>query len=502
MCGVIAISGYRDVIHDLYDGLLLLQHRGQDAAGIITYDQQFHLKKSNGMVRDVFHTKSLSRLKGAMGIGHVRYPTAGCSSEFEAQPFFVNTPFGMGLAHNGNLTNANALRKELLEKRYRHLNTNSDSEVLLNMFASALRHQRPHQLTPDHVFGALRQVMRKCKGAYSAVSIIGGHGIVGFRDPHGIRPLQLGRKKYGMKYEYIIASENTVMKALDYEFMRDIEPGEAVFIDRHNTLHTQKIRRGKLSPCMFEWVYLAAPDSTIDKVNVFKARIRMGQYLARQIKEAGIAIDSVIPVPDTGRPIATGVADKLRVRYREGLIKNRYIGRTFIMPGQGMRKRSLRFKLHPIELELKNRNVLLVDDSIVRGNTSRKIVELVREAGAKKVYFASAAPPIRCPDPYGIDLPTKEELIANEKTIEETCKYIGADGLFYGSIQDLRRAIRYGNKEIRHFSEGCFTCSYPTPEVTPAMLRTLGMTRNTTRSAFGDGDTADDDTDSHKMSLV
>ncbi|NLG07597.1 amidophosphoribosyltransferase, partial [Candidatus Peribacteria bacterium] len=374
MCGIIAVSGYRDVIQDLYDGLLLLQHRGQDAAGIITYNSQFHLKKSNGMVRDVFHAKSMSRLLGPMGIGHVRYPTAGCSSEFEAQPFFVNTPFGMALAHNGNLTNAQELAKELVEKRFRHLNTSSDSEVLLNMFASALRHQRPTKLMPNHIFGALKHVMRRCKGAYSAVALIGSHGIVGFRDPYGIRPLQLGKRKFGMKEEYIIASENTAMKALDFEFMRDIHPGEAVFIDSKNHLHTRQIRAGHLSPCLFEWVYLAAPDSNLDQVNVYKARVRMGEALARQIRQSGLKIDSVIPVPDTGRPMATGLANILGIRYREGLIKNRYIGRTFIMPGQTVRKRSLRFKLHPIELEFKGKNVLLVDDSIVRGNTSKKIV--------------------------------------------------------------------------------------------------------------------------------
>jgi len=500
MCGILAVTGYRDVIQDLYDGLILLQHRGQDAAGIITYNDQFHLKKSNGMVRDVFHAKSMARLRGPMGIGHVRYPTAGCSSEFEAQPFFVNTPFGIGLAHNGNLTNSKELAKELLEKQFRHLNTNSDSEVLLNMFASSLQHQRPKHLTPTHIFGALKQVMRKCKGAYSAVALIGGHGIVGFRDPYGIRPLQLGKRKYGMKEEYMIASENTAMKALDFEFVRDINPGEAVFIDRKNQLHSKQIRQGKLSPCLFEWVYLAAPDSTINGVSVYKARVRMGEHLARQIQKSGLKIDSVIPVPETGRPMATGLANKLNIRYREGLIKNRYIGRTFIMPGQELRKRSLRFKLHPIELEFKGRDVLLVDDSIVRGNTSKKIIELVREAGARKVYFASAAPPIIGPDPYGIDLPTKSELIAHNNSIEQIRKHIGADALFYGKIEDLRSSVRYGNKKIKHFSEGCFTGKYPTPEITPAMLRTLGSARTKTRQNFGEHEIqSDEEGEAYKM---
>ncbi len=484
MCGIIAVSGYRDIIQELYDGLIVLQHRGQDAAGIVTYDNQFHLKKSTGMVSEVFHRHSLERLKGPMGIGHVRYPTAGCSSEFEAQPFFVNSPFGMALAHNGNLTNAAQLAREIKEYDYRHLNTNSDSEVLLNVFSLALRKQRPNHLTAEHVFRAVKTVFRRCKGAYSVVSLIGGHGIVAFRDPHGIRPLQLARKRYGMKYEYMVASENTVFKALDYEFVRDIQPGEAVYIDKNNRLHSRVVRQGTLSPCIFEWVYLAAPDSTIDGVNVYKARVRMGEYLARQIRAAGIKIDSVIPIPDTGRPAAAGLADKLKVRYREGFVKNRYIGRTFIMPGQEVRKRSLNFKLHPIELEFKGNSVLLVDDSIVRGNTSRKIVEMARKAGAKKVYFASASPPIIGPDPYGIDLPTSSELIASNHTIDEIRKAIGADGLFYSTVEDMRKSIRIGNPKIRHFSEGCFTGKYPTPEVTPKLLKSMGCGRNETRDQF------------------
>ncbi len=484
MCGIIAASGYRDVIQELYDGLIVLQHRGQDAAGIVTYDNQFHLKKSTGMVNEVFHRSSLERLKGPMGIGHVRYPTAGCSSEFEAQPFFVNSPFGMALAHNGNLTNTSQLAREIKEQDYRHLNTTSDSEVLLNVFSLALRKQRPKHLNPENVFRAVKNVFRRCKGAYSAVALIGGHGIVAFRDPHGIRPLQLGRKRFGMKYEYLVASENTVFKGLDYEFMRDIQPGEVVYIDRHNHLHSCIVKHGELNPCIFEWVYLAAPDSTIDGVNVYKARVRMGEALAKQIKESGIHIDSVIPIPDTGRPAAAGLADKLKVRYREGFVKNRYIGRTFIMPGQEVRKRSLNFKLHPIDLEFKGNSVLLVDDSIVRGNTSKKIVEMARKAGAKKVYFASASPPIIGPDPYGIDLPTTSELIAAHHSIKEIQKMIGADGLFYNTVDDMRKSIKVGNPKIKKLSDGCFTGKYPTPEVTPKLLRSLGCGRNETREAY------------------
>jgi|TARA_Y100000310_G_scaffold83234_1_gene79920 amidophosphoribosyltransferase len=502
MCGILAISGFQDVIQDLYDGLMLLQHRGQDAAGIMTYDNQFHLKKATGMVRDVFHTKSLARLTGTMGIGHVRYPTAGCNSEFEAQPFFVNSPFGIALAHNGTLTNYKELGKELLEKHYRHLNTSTDSEILLNIFAVALGNQKPKNLTAEHVFGAMKTVFRKCKGAYSAVALIGGHGIVGFRDPYGIRPLVLGKRKYGMKEEYIIASENSAFYGLEFEYVRDVKPGEVIFIDKKNKLHSRIVQEGKLFPCLFEWVYLAAPDSTLDGVNVYKARVRMGEYLAEQIKEAGIKIDSVIPIPDTGRASATGLADKVKARYREGFVKNRYIGRTFIMPGQKIRKRSLKFKLHPIELEFKGKNVLLVDDSIVRGNTSKKIIELVREAGAKNVYFASASPPIIGPDPYGIDLPTETELIAGTKSIEEIRKYIGADGLFYSKIEDMHKAIQYGNKNIKGFSEGCFTKKYPTPEITPKLLKELGCSRNTSRTKGNKKPDEDDGDGSKTMSLV
>ncbi len=489
-----AVSGYRDAISDLYDGLIVLQHRGQDAAGIVTFDSQFHLKKANGMVRDVFHTRSLQRLTGPVGIGHVRYPTAGCSSEFEAQPFFVNSPFGISLAHNGNLTNAKQLAHELLHTDFRHLNTSSDSEILLNVFALALQRQRPIKLTPEIIFRAVRTVHRRCQGSYSAVALIGGHGIVAFRDPHGIRPLQIGKRTYGMKEEYVICSENTLMKPLGYEFMRDVKPGEAIYVDRKNHFHARVCRKGHLNPCAFEWVYLAAPDSILDNVSVYKARLRMGEYLAKQIKASGIHIDSVIPIPDSSRASAAGLADKLRVRYREGFVKNRYIGRTFIMPGQKIRQRSLRFKIHPIDLEFKNNSVLLVDDSIVRGNPSRKIVEMAREAGAKKVYFASASPPIMHPCPYGVDIPTRDELIGSQKSIEEIRKYIGADGLYYATSEDLVKSIRIGNRQLKTLCTGCFNSRYPTPEVTPKLLLDLGCNRNKVR----DDHMAEEDDESNK----
>lgn len=485
MCGIIAVSGYKDAIQDLYDGLIVLQHRGQDAAGIVTFDNQFHLKKANGMVRDVFHTQSLARLKGPMGIGHVRYPTAGCNSEFEAQPFFVNSPFGIALAHNGNLTNSKQLAKELLETDFRHLNTTSDSEVLLNVFALALQRQRPIKLTPEHIFRAVRTVHRRCTGSYSAVALIGGHGILAFRDPHGIRPLQIGKRKYGMKEEYILCSENTLMKPLGYEFVRDLLPGEAIYIDRKNRLHARVCKKGHLNPCAFEWVYLAAPDSILDNVSVYKARLRMGESLARQIRQSGIHIDSIIPIPDSSRAAAAGLSDKLKIRYREGFVKNRYIGRTFIMPGQAMRQRSLHFKIHPIDLEFKGNSVLLVDDSIVRGNTSRKIVEMAREAGATKVYFASASPPITGPCPYGVDIPTTEELIGANHTVDEIRKIIGADGLFYATVEDMVRAIRVGNRKLQKLCTGCFNGRYSTPEVTKKLLLEMGSHRNTTRTTGG-----------------
>jgi amidophosphoribosyltransferase len=483
MCGILAVSGYKDAIQDLYDGLIVLQHRGQDAAGIVTFDSQFHLKKANGMVRDVFHSHSLQRLRGPMGIGHVRYPTAGCNSEFEAQPFFVNSPFGIALAHNGNLTNSRQLAKEIKEQDYRHLNTTSDSEVLLNVFSLALRKQKPKNLTADHVFRAVRTVHRRCRGSYSAVALIGGHGILAFRDPFGIRPLQLGKRKYGMKEEYILCSENTLMKPLGYEFVRDLLPGEAVFIDKQNQVHARVCKQGILSPCAFEWVYLAAPDSILDNVSVYKARVRMGESLAEQIRKSGVHIDSIIPIPDSSRAAAAGLADKLKIRYREGFVKNRYIGRTFIMPGQAMRQRSLHFKIHPIDLEFKGNNVLLVDDSIVRGNTSRKIVEMAREAGAKKVYFASASPPVTGPCPYGVDIPTTEELIGANHTIDEVRAFIGADGLFYAKVDDMVKSIRAGNRTLKQLCTGCFNGRYPTPEVNKKLLLEMATVRNTTRDA-------------------
>jgi len=477
MCGVLGIAGTKDVIQDLYDGLTVLQHRGQDAAGIVTYDRQFHIKKSSGMVRDVFSLQSLLRLRGCLGIGHVRYPTAGCNSEVEAQPFFTYAPLGIAMVHNGNLTNADELSHQLLHKHFRHLNTSSDSEVLLNIFAIALEKQKPVQLLPEHVFRAMRFVFRTCKGSYSAVALIGRYGIVAFRDPFGIRPLQIGTRETPKGIEYMVVSENTAMKPLGFRFLRDVKPGEVVYIDQQNILHTKQCAQGRLTPCVFEWVYLAAPDSLLDDVSVYKARVRMGEALAAQVRRAKLKIDSIIPIPDSSRAAAAGLADKLGVRYREGFVKNRYIGRTFIMPGQRIRKRSIQFKLQTIDLEFRNNAVLLVDDSIVRGNTSARIVEMAREAGAKNVYVASASPPITRPCPYGVDIPTFEELVASHNSIEEIREIIGADALFYLTVEDMVRAVQHGSGGVKRLCTGCFNGRYASKEITDDMLRQLGLAR-------------------------
>lgn len=373
-----------------------------------------------------------------------------------------------------------------MNTHYRHLNTASDSEVLLNILAVALEKTHPKSITPAHIFKAVTTVMKTCTGAYSVVALIGGQGILAFRDPHGIRPLQLGERRHGKDVHHIVASENTAMSALDFTFIRDIHPGEAIFINTKGQVFSHQCHRQSFTPCLFEWVYLAAPDSTLDNVSVYKARVRMGEALAEKIRNANLDIDSIIPIPDTGRAMATGLADVLGIRYREGFIKNRYIARTFIMPGQPLRKRSLRFKLHPIELEFKGNNVLLVDDSIVRGNTSKKIVQIARLAGAKKVYFASASPPIISPDVYGIDMPTFDELIAAKKSTDEIRKFIGADKLFYGDLDDVREAVRYGNRTIKKFSDGYFSGKYATPEVTPALLKRMGHLRKERQESYED----------------
>jgi amidophosphoribosyltransferase len=467
MCGIIGIVGRTPVNQALYDGLTVLQHRGQDAAGIVTCDNgRLFLRKDNGLVRDVFHTRHIHRLVGNMGIGHVRYPTAGTSSSAEAQPFYVNSPYGISLGHNGNLTNAGVLREELFLQDMRHINTRSDSEILLNVFAQELLRQKALKLEPKHVFAAVSGVHRRCEGAYAVVSMITDYGVVAFRDPYGIRPLVYGSRQTDDGIEYMVASESVALDTLGFKLIRDLEPGEAIYITTDGRLFTQQCaRKQKYTPCIFEHVYFARPDSVIDGISVHKARMRMGKRLAKKLlREWGEDhdIDVIIPIPDTSRTAALELANTLGVKYREGFIKNRYIGRTFIMPGQQQRKRSVRQKLNPIALEFKGKNVMLVDDSIVRGTTSREIVQMARDAGARKVYFASASPPIRYPNIYGIDMPAAQELIAHDRTAEEVCQAIGADRILYQDLEDLVKAVSKGNPKLKVFDCSVFNGKYVT----------------------------------------
>ncbi len=482
MCGIVGIVAHDAVNQSIYDALTILQHRGQDAAGIMTCDgKQLYLRKSNGLVRDVFHTRHMLRLRGSMGIGHVRYPTAGCESSAEAQPFFVNSPYGISLAHNGNLINAGELKDALYREDLRHINTDSDSEVLLNVFAHELQQRGKLAVGDEDVFAAVAGVHRRCRGAYAAVAMITGYGVVGFRDPYGIRPLVYGKRETPRGTDYMVASESVALDALGYELIDDVRPGEVVFISQDGRLVTRQCAdRPEYAPCIFEHVYLARPDSIIDDISVYKARLRMGEHLAGKIRrerpEHGI--DVVIPIPDTSRTAALQVANALGVKYREGFIKNRYIGRTFIMPGQQQRKKSVRQKLNPIELEFKGKTVLLVDDSIVRGTTSQQIIQMARDAGAAQVYFASAAPPVRYPNVYGIDMPTKDELIAHGRSVEEVAAAIGADWLVYQDLDDLVDSVRRGNPDIARFDCSVFTGEYITGGVSDDYLDHLEALRN------------------------
>jgi amidophosphoribosyltransferase len=482
MCGIAGIVGRSDVNQWLYDALTVLQHRGQDAAGISTSDgDRLHLRKSNGLVRDVFETRHMLKLRGNMGIGHVRYPTAGRSSKSEAQPFYVNAPYGITLAHNGNLINADQLKQDVFRDDLRHINTQSDSEILLNVFAHELMRLGKLRPGPDDIFAAVAAIHRRCQGGYAAVAMVLGYGIVGFRDPFAIRPICYGVRETRDGLEYMIASESVVLGALGFEFIRDLAPGEAVYITQDGEVHTRQCaNEPTYAPCIFEFVYLARPDSIIDHVSVYKARLRMGESLAdkilREFPEHDI--DVVIPIPDTSRTAALPVQYKLGVKYREGFIKNRYIGRTFIMPGQKERKRSVRQKLNAIGLEFEGKNVLLVDDSIVRGTTSEQIIQMAREAGARKVYFASAAPPIRYQNVYGIDMPVVGELIAHNRTEEQVARAIGADRLFYQSLDDLVGAVQRGNPTLRQFDMSCFTGEYVTGDVSEDYLEQVAERRN------------------------
>ncbi len=483
MCGIIGIVGKGPVNQAIYDGLTVLQHRGQDAAGIMTCDDnRIYLRKDNGLVKDVFRTRHMMRLQGNIGIGHVRYPTAGCSSSAEAQPFYVNSPYGIALAHNGNLTNADTLMEDLFREDLRHINTSSDSEILLNVFAHELARQGKYRVDENDIFDAVARVHQRVKGGYGVVSMLIGYGIVAFRDPNGIRPLMIGKRTTEEGDEYVVASESVAIDALGFERLRDVEPGEAVFIDMAGHFYSRQCaQNAQHSPCIFEYVYFARPDSIIDGISVYKARLRMGETLAKKIERVfpDHDIDVVIPIPDTSRTSAMQLANELNILYREGFIKNRYIGRTFIMPGQQQRKKSVRQKLNPIELEFRGKNVLLVDDSIVRGTTSEQIIQMARDAGANKVYFASAAPPVRYPNVYGIDMPSKTELIGHGRNDEEIAAEIGADRLFYQDLDDLIDAVLYKkSKMVTRFDTSVFNGEYVTGDVDQAYLQKLEDSRN------------------------
>lgn len=484
MCGILGIVAKSPANQLLYDGLLMLQHRGQDASGIVTAQgNTFHMHKGCGLVRDVFRTRNMRALTGNIGIGHVRYPTAGsASSSAEAQPFYVNSPFGIVLSHNGNLTNAKQLNQELFKADLRHVNTNSDSEVLLNVLAHELQEStRNYQLDPATIFAAVSGVHKRCRGAYAVVAMIAGYGLLAFRDPYGIRPLVFGTVENEMGNEYLIASESVALDTLGFELIRDIEPGEAIFIDEAgNFYNKQCAAKHSLNPCIFEYVYLARPDSVIDGISVYETRLNMGEHLAEKITKTmhHLDIDVVIPIPDSSRPSALQLANRLGVDFREGFVKNRYVGRTFIMPGQQQRRKSVRQKLNAMSIEFRGKNVLLVDDSIVRGTTSREIVQMAREAGARKIYFASAAPPVRYPNVYGIDMPTRQELIATDRSIEDICNEIGADYLIYQDLDALNHAVSKVSPVMKNFETSCFNGDYITGDVTPEYLRTIELQRN------------------------
>jgi amidophosphoribosyltransferase len=492
MCGILGIVARSPVNQLLYDGLLLLQHRGQDAAGIVTGEgNSFHMHKGSGQVRDVFRTRNMRSLPGNIGIAHCRYPTAGSAFKVaEAQPFYVNSPFGIVLGHNGNLTNSDSLKEEMFRTDRRHINTGSDSEVLVNVLAHELEAAAVRlRLEPQSIFTAVAAVHRRVKGAYAVVAMIAGYGVVAFRDPFGIRPLVIGYNETGAGTEYMVASESVALDALGFRLLRDVAPGEAVFIDEEGSFHSQQCaQKSSLNPCIFEYVYLARPDSLIDGASVYETRLHMGEKLAEKIRRQhrNLAIDVVIPIPDSSRPSALQLALGLGVPYREGFVKNRYIGRTFIMPGQAVRSRSVRQKLNPISMEFKGKNVMLVDDSIVRGTTSREIVQMAREAGARRVFFASAAPPVRYPNVYGIDMPTRAELIAAHRSEDEVAREIGADALIYQDLEALKDAVRKANPRLTSFETSCFDGHYITGDITNDYLRAIEIRRDAARDSGDD----------------
>jgi amidophosphoribosyltransferase len=483
MCGILGIVAKTPVNQVLYDGLLVLQHRGQDAAGIVTAEgSTFHMHKGSGLVRDVFRTRDMRSLLGNMGVAHVRYPTAGHAySSAEAQPFYVNSPFGIVFGHNGNLTNSERLKRELFRQELRHVNTQSDSEVLLNVLAHELQEAvTGPELDPETIFRAVAGVHRRCRGAYACVGMIAGYGLIAFRDPFGIRPIVVGRHETELGPEYLVASESVALDVLGFKLLRDIAPGEAIFVDMEGNFYSRQCAQAPLlSPCIFEYVYLARPDSLMDGISVYESRLHMGESLADKIERGyrHLDVDVVMPIPDSSRPIALQLANRLGLRYREGFVKNRYIGRTFIMPGQAVRKRSVRQKLNAMALEFKGKSVLLVDDSIVRGTTSSEIVQMAREAGARKVHFASAAPPVRHANVYGIDMPTRQELIATGRSEAEIAREIGADTLIYQDLDALVEDVRRVNPQVTRFDASCFCGEYVTGDVTLEYLASLESER-------------------------
>lgn len=484
MCGILGVVAQSPANQLLYDGLLMLQHRGQDAAGIVTAQENtFHMHKGLGMVRDVFRTRNMRALLGNMGIGHVRYPTAGSAeSPAEAQPFYVNSPFGIVLGHNGNLINAEELNKELFRSDRRHVNTHSDSEVMLNVLAHELQEcTTSYQLDPETIFTAVSGVHRRCRGAYAVIAMIAGYGLLAFRDPHGIRPLVFGMVETDHGAEYMVASESVALDTLGFKLIRDVAPGEAILIDdKGNFYNKQCAINSSLNPCIFEYVYLARPDSIMQGISIYETRLNMGSSLADKINKTmqHLDIDVVIPIPESSRPSALQLANRLGINFREGFVKNRYIGRTFIMPGQQHRRKSVRQKLNAIGIEFRGKNVLLVDDSIVRGTTSREIVQMAQEAGAHKIYFASAAPPVRFPNVYGIDMPTRQELIATDRDADEICHEIGADGLIYQDLESLKYTISSVDPHVKNFETSCFDGRYITNDVTLEYLARIESQRN------------------------
>jgi len=482
MCGVIGIFDNDEVVTKLYSAMLTIQHRGQDSAGILTYDGKFHLKKGNGLIDEIFDRRNISRLTGNVGMGHTRYPTIGEGSVEDSQPFWVNTPFGIAGTHNGNVTNFEELKDDLSNKSFRVINSNSDMEVILNVFADYLERLKVKKITPEIIFNAVRYVYKKVKGSYSVVFYIAGKGMVGFRDPYGLRPLLFGTNKDKLVPSYAFASESVSLDVMGFNEIEDLGPGSAIFIDNNKEVFKKRILKKPHRPCIFEYIYFARPDSYLNKINVYQSRVELGKAVSKKVKKLNLDIDVIVPIPDSARAAAIEIARILKIKYREGLVKNRYIGRTFIMPENEQRKKSINNKLNPISEVFQDKNILLVDDSIVRGNTSRSIVQMVRNAGAKKVFFLSYSPPLTNPCVYGIDMQRKQEFIATNATPDQVANKIGADKVIYQDIDEMERAVRVQNKSIKSFCKACFNGIYPTGDVSSEMLKKIENERDISKN--------------------